>query len=94
MKIYYGRFLKATELMVEGGYYYHYFDSKENAIAYVDQLREMGSDDILEAVGEMEFNKRGRLVIKDGTEELLYDPEDTGKSIIEKKVTHKSWFEI
>ena len=75
MKIYYGRFLESDKLLITGRIYYEYFESEEAIHNYVNTLRELNKFDILEAIGEMKFNSKGRLVVKEGTEKLLYDPE-------------------
>lgn len=75
MTIYYGRFLEANKIIATGGIHTEFFNSKEAIFEYKNMLRSIGIDDILEAIGEMEFNKKGHLVTKDGSEQLLYDPD-------------------
>ena len=75
MTIYYGRFLEAEEYICTGGAYYEYFNSIEAIYKYRDFIRSMGKFDILEKIGEMEFAKTGHLIMKEGTEKIVYTPE-------------------
>lgn len=75
MAIYYGKFLEASNLVLEGRSYYEYFNSEEAIFKYKDLLRSLGISDILERIGKAEFNKNGRLIIDETTEKILYDPD-------------------
>lgn len=75
MTIYYGKFLEADEILLNGKQYYEYFNSEEAIYKYKDFLKEMGIHDVLEKIGKAQFNNRGRLVLIEGSEKILYDPE-------------------
>ena len=77
MEIYYGRFLRATKAIVLGESYIYYFNSEQAVYDYHKHIREvLKREDILEAIGKAYFNSKGRLVLDDDHETLLYNPDE------------------